>query len=605
MRTRTSLPLFPLLLPLLAGCGDVASDTSASEDRLLAPHTIQGHGERSAYDGRQVIVEGVVSGDFQDYGEPGSGRLGGFYIASVEPDGDPGTSDGLFVFEQNRELVDVRVGDRVHVRGEVSEFFGETQLAAIEVRRVGQSPVEALPVSLPLGDPERFEGMLLEFAEPLTIAGTRHLERFGEITLTAGGRPYQFTNRNAPDRRAYAQSRESFAQNALILDDGRRQQNLSPPRYAEREVPPRAGNTIAGLTGNLRYSRGAGGDGDAAFRLMPTVDPVIEPHNPRPAAPARTAPLRVVSYNLLNLFSGIDTGEPACGPRGESGCRGADTRRELERQLEKTVTAIGLIDADIIGVSEIENNARASLDLLVDALEAAGQAYAYVDAGAIGESSIKVGFLYRPATIATLGEFAIIDRGVDGRFDDRLNRPALAQTFRHRASGESLTIITNHLKSKGSSCDEVNDPNLSDGQGNCNRTRTLAAAALADWADEGPTSAAGERVLIIGDLNAYLREDPIRALEAAGFVNLVDRFSGDTAYSFVFDSRAGALDYAFASAALAPFVTTVVEWHINADEPRVLDYNTEFDRADTLFDGGSPWRASDHDPVIVDIDFGR
>lgn len=592
-----------LLLPLFAACGDAALDATASADELLAPHAVQGDGERSPLDGRRVAVEGVVTGDFQNYGEPGSGRLGGFYLASVRPDGDPATSDGLFVFERNRELEDVRVGDRVRVRGEVSEFFGETQLAATAIEVVGSAPVEAVPVSLPLDDPERFEGMLLEFAEPLTIAGTRQLERFGEIVLTAGGRPFQFTNRNAPDRRGYARSRDDFERYSLLLDDGRRRQNVSPPRYALGDVPPRAGNVIAGLTGVLRYSRGAGDDGDAAFRLMPTIDPAIEPGNPRPEAPARSGPLRIVSYNLLNLFSGI--GEAGCGPRGESRCRGANSRRELERQLAKSVTALRLIDADIVGISEIENNARASLDLLVEALEAAGETYAYVDAGTIGSDSIKVGFLYRPATVETTGEFALIDSSVDGRFDSSRNRPALAQTFRDRASGESLTIITNHLKSKGSSCDEANDPNLGDGQGNCNRTRTLAAAALADWATAGPTTAADDRVLIIGDLNAYLREDPIRTLETAGFVNLLDRYLGDTAYSFVFDSRAGALDYAFASPALTPFVTGVVEWHINADEPRIFDYNTEFGRADALFDGNSPWRASDHDPVIVDIDFGR
>lgn len=603
MHSRASLAL--ILMPLLAACGDAALDAMAAEDEVLAPYAVQGDGDRSPFEGRRVTVEGVVSGDFQDYGEPNSGRLGGFYLMSVRPDGDPATSDGLFVFEQNRELADVDTGDRVRVRGEVGEFFGETQLAAAEVEVVGSAPLTPVAVSLPLDDPERFEGMLLEFAEPLTIADTRHLERFGAIVLTAGGRPFQFTNRHAPDRREYARSREDFERGSLVLDDGLRRQNVSPPRYALGEVPPRAGNTIVGLTGTLRFSRGAGSDGDATFRLMPTADPAIEPRNPRPAAPARTGPLRVASYNLLNLFSGIDTGEAVCGPRGNARCRGANSRRELQRQLDKSVTAIRLIDADVIGISEIENNARASLDLLIEALEAAGETYDYVDTGVIGTGSIKVGFLYRPATVETVGEFALIDRSVDGRFDSSRNRPALAQAFRHRSSGESLTIVTNHLKSKGSPCDEVNDPNRGDGQGNCNRTRTLAAAALADWAAAGPADAADDRVLIIGDLNAYLREDPIRALEAGGLVNLLDRFLGDTAYSFVFDGRAGALDYAFASPALASLVTGVFEWHVNADEPRVFDYNTEFGRADSLFDGGSPWRASDHDPVIVDIDFER
>ena len=109
-------------------------------------------------------------------------------------------------------------------------------------------------------------------------------------------------------------------------------------------------------------------------------------------------------------------------------------------------------------------------------------------------------------------------------------------------------------------------------------------------------------MLIIGDLNAYLEEDPIRALEAAGFINLLDRELGGTAYSFVFDGRAGALDYALASPSLAPMVVATTEWHSNADEPNLFDYNLDFGRDPALFEGDTPWRSSDHDPVIVDLE---
>ena len=37
------------------------------------------------------------------------------------------------------------------------------------------------------------------------------------------------------------------------------------------------------------------------------------------------------------------------------------------------------------------------------------------------------------------------------------------------------------------------------------------------------------------------------------------------------------------------------------DEPRLFDYNLDFGRDPGYFDGESPWRASDHDPVVVDL----
>ncbi len=193
-----------------------------------------------------------------------------------------------------------------------------------------------------------------------------------------------------------------------------------------------------------------------------------------------------------------------------------------------------------------------------------------------------------------------MDRSVDSRFNDDRNRPALAQTFQVRSTGARLTVVVNHLKSKGSDCDSDGDPNLADGQGNCNQTRTSAATAIADWLAADPTSSNDPDFLVIGDLNAYLMEDPLKALENAGFTNLLDRQRNP--YSFVFDAQAGALDHALVSASLLPQVVETLEWPINADEPALLDYNLEHGRDRNLFDGNSPYRASDHDPVIIGLD---
>jgi hypothetical protein len=190
---------------------------------------------------------------------------------------------------------------------------------------------------------------------------------------------------------------------------------------------------------------------------------------------------------------------------------------------------------------------------------------------------------------------------IDPRFDTSLNRPSLAQTFRHNASGETLTVVVNHLKSKGSACD--GDPDTGDGQGNCNQTRTRAAQALVDWLATDPTGSGDPDYLLIGDMNSYTFEDPIRAFEAGGFVNLIRREHGLSAYSYVFNGESGYLDHALASPSLAPQASGATDWHINPDEPTVLDYNTEFKTANqvtTFYDPG-PDRSSDHDPVVVGL----
>ena len=100
-----------------------------------------------------------------------------------------------------------------------------------------------------------------------------------------------------------------------------------------------------------------------------------------------------------------------------------------------------------------------------------------------------------------------------------------------------------------------------------------------------------------------MREDPLTALTAAGYVNLVDASVGASAYSYVFDGQSGTLDYALASSDLTTRTRGVIEWHANADEPRVLDYNEEFKSPGQLVSLYSPdaYRSSDHDPLVVEL----
>ena len=340
---------------------------------------------------------------------------------------------------------------------------------------------------------------------------------------------------------------------------------------------------------------------------MQPVGPVpFEAANPRTAAPEDVGGnLRVASFNVLNLFNGNGTHqEGAAG--GFPTARGANSLFEFDRQLAKEVSALRAMNADVVGLMEIENDAGPSSALadLVTALNAAMGAgtYAYVDTGVIGTDEIKTALIYKPAKVRPVGAFKLLTSAVDPRFIDTRSRPVLAQTFELN-NLERVTVVVNHLKSKGSACDDIGDPDTGDGQGNCNLTRTNAARAEVDWLAGDPTGGGSPDVLVIGDMNSYTFEDPIRVFTDAGYENLARRFGGLGAYSYVFDGQSGYLDHALASPSLAEKATGATDWHINADEPIVLDYNVEFKtpaQVDYFYAPG-PYRSSDHDPVVVGL----
>lgn len=594
-----------LLLTPIAACGG---------DILISD--IQGSEDSSPMVGQTVSISGVVTGDFQDNDR--SSRLGGFYVQQESPDSDSMTSNGIFVYDGSSEVTDVSVGDRVEINGTVKEYYGETQIAASQVRVTGSGLIAPTDIDLPanavaknsdgddIADLERYEGMLVRFPQKLSVTNLRFLERFGEVGLSQGGRLYTFTNSNAPNVAGYATHQKTNAARSIVLDDGMRSFGPAVIRYLGAGVTAdysiRTGDSITGLTGNLRYSRGSGGSGDETWRLVPTENTLFDNDNPRPISPAVAGSIRVAALNVLNFFSNIDFGKPVCGPQGDDRCRGADSAQELSRQLAKTVSALVLMDADIVGLTELENNADESIAAIVDALnDRIGSIdYAYLDTGSIHNGAIKTGFIYRTPAIRLSGPFALLDSSVDPRFSDRRNRPALAQSFAVVETGAVFTVIINHLKSKGSSCDRSGDIDRDDGQGNCNITRTNAAVAIADWIKTDPTGSDDTDFLIIGDLNATMREDPLTAFKTAGLANLLE--ANPDPYSFVFDGQAGALDHALASPGMATQVRDAIEWHINSDEPALLDYNLENGRDPGLFDPDTPYRASDHDPVIIGLD---
>ena len=586
--------------PALAGL-PTASPLAATTATCSLPTTpisaIQGPGPEAAITG-YVTVRGVVVGDF----EGGNPALRGFYLQDPLGDGDPASSDAIFVFNGNRDQV--AIGDDVVVSGEAEEFMAQTQLDADSVSLCGSGLINPVDVYLPVPHAdflERYEGMLVRFPQELFVTEMFQLGRFGQLSLSSGGRLPQPTAVALPGEPALAVQRENDL-NRIVLDDQLNDQNPEPIVFGGEGAPLsaantlRGGDTVTGLVGVLTYTWSGNQASGNTYRLRPVGallggTPDFTAANPRPEVPEVGGELKVATMNVLNYFVTLRS-------------RGADDPEELRRQRAKLVAALVALDADVVGLMELENDPRALADLVAALNDELGSPrYAAIEAGRVGGDEIAVGLIYDRTTLTAFGRHAVLDDRFDPAFRDHHNRAALAQTF-ETAAGERFTVLVNHLKSKGDPCADVGDLDQGDLQGNCNQTRVAVVEVMLDWLATDPTAAADPDYLVIGDFNAYPQEDPPRRLTAAGYVDLQESFQGDGGYTFVFDGQWGRLDYAFASPSLASQVTGAAAWHVNADEPSVLDYVTQFKSPSQVRDLYAPgaYRSSDHDPVVVGLD---
>jgi uncharacterized protein len=618
---------------------DDATSTFTVADSCAGGYTpipqLQGSGDTAALTGTRT-TRGVVVGDYEG---PSGPTLRGFYLQDPTGDGDPATSDAIFVFSGGGGDL-VQLGDLVTVTGNVGENQGQTQISvtAANVAECGTGTVAPTDVTLPMTSAtafERYEGMVVRMHQELTVTEHFQLGRFGEVLLSSGGRLHQPTNVVDPGAAANALQAQNDL-NQLLVDDASQAQNPDPILFARGGKPLSAENTLRGgdtttdPVGVMTYTWGGANASPNAYRLRPisALGGQIEftAANPRPEEPEDVGgDVRVVGMNLLNYFNTFDGLPDPTGPNAvdnctlgvdgpNTDCRGADTQAEFDRQWPKTVAAILAMDPDVVGVNEIENDGYgpdSAIAHLVGKLNAATApgTYAYVDADAetgqvdaLGTDAIKVGQIYKPAKVTRVGDTAVLNTTefVNGGDPAPRSRPSLAQAYKVNATGGVFIADINHLKSKGSACSV---PDAGDGQGNCNAARTVAAKALATWLASDPTGTGDQDVLLVGDYNSYAKEDPIKALEAAGFTNLIEDRIGADAYSYVFDGQWGYLDHALGSQSIRSQVTGVSEYHINADEPSVLDYNLDFKTPNlqsTLY-APDQYRVSDHDPVVVGL----
>ena len=296
----------------------------------------------------------------------------------TDSDGNVLTSEAIFVYGGTG---DVQIGDRVRVTGTVSEYFGLTELTAtsiavVEAGAVADINTMATAIDLPsVGttlsqdgdyqpDLEAYEGMLVTIPETLTITEQFNLDRFNEIKLVAGERPAQFTQENAPDAAAYQAYLAELGARTITYDDGLNTQNQAisnldgfGPAY-NTDTAPRMGDTIDRPDRRARLS--VGRQFGVRRDLARPLGRGRHQHLQDSATPRTDAPedvggsLKVASFNVLNFFNTLDVGSATTAIGQDP--RGADNAAEFARQTEKLVNTILAMDADVLALTELEND---------------------------------------------------------------------------------------------------------------------------------------------------------------------------------------------------------------------------------------------------------
>ncbi len=592
----------PIIFFLLI-CSIPVMATKVTCDSPVEPiHAIQGDAKASTLLDQSVLVKGVVTGDFR-----GKDALGGFFIQQQESDDNHRTSEGLFI-QSNDLLKPLNMGDLVLVKGVVSEQFEVTQLKSVSMIKTcstgNQLPQEFL-LSMPLNgfSLEQIEGMRVGFKKPPVITDLYQYITYGEMTVSS-----QILLSPTAKYRPGKNIKKHLAQNksdVLVIDDGSNQKHPQPyPVGIDGMNPIQASNVLevgqqVEVVGVMHYAYGK-------YKLQPTnkIKFSGKINKSKPANPGGT--VKVASFNIENFFTSIDNGKEACGPLKNFGCRGADSLAEYNRQLAKLVQVINLTDASVVGLQELENNSH-SIPTLVKALNQQAQTnkWSYIKTGALGEDVIKVGLIYQPSEVSTVGDFALLNAKANPNFKENRNRIVVAQTFKSNKN-TLFNVATAHLKSK--SCRDAIGINedQKDGQGCYNATRTEVAHQLADWLNSDPTGEGAEISILTGDLNSYQKEDPIVVLQEKGFANLANRFLSTTNWTASYRGQVGSLDYILVNKAADKEATGITQWHINSVRPREFGYNLESlddtNEKPVNFYQPGPFNSSDHDVVLAGFD---
>lgn len=607
-----------------------------------------GDGDDSQLINQTVETKGVVTAAYPKGENANLKGLEGFTIQTPGTGGtwDPTrtASDGLFVFMEKSSATMPSIGECVVVKGKVAEYSGVknataatqslTQLLPQSITAAADcDPVKPTELSgVPTQDQmEALESMLVLPKDTWTITDNYKTNRYGTLSLTPGTEVLRTaTDVVAPGAAAQAYEAENAAK-TIDLDDASTtdltnfKQNGHKERYAylANGAPARVGYHVTFTKPVVLESR------FGSFVFQPTQMTAGNPDRSpvtitgeRPAAPSVSGDTKVATFNVLNYFSDLGENEPGC--KGyedrdhkyvtDKNCklRGAWSSQAFANQQTKIVQAINTIDADVVALEEIENPVASgvstdrdgALKSLVNALNAAAgsEVWAYVPSPSTvpaNEDVIRIAFIYKKAKIAPVGDSVIYD---DPAYTGLARQP-LAQEFKPitdaNHEGKNFVVIANHFKSKGSApknlsgAEAAANTDNGDGQGNSNGVRVKQARALATFAQRFN----GTPTLLVGDFNAYTKEDPLKVLTDAGWAH--ESGHGDSSY--VYGGRSGSMDHVFANSAAHPLITEVKSWAVNAQESIAFEYSRANYNAYLAFEADNPYRASDHNPEIIGL----
>ncbi|MGE3619755.1 MAG: ExeM/NucH family extracellular endonuclease [Acidimicrobiia bacterium] len=632
---------FTVGTPTPQGRGE-GGDPDPGDPELVSIAEIQGTGASSPLAGQTVTTRGVVTAAYP------TGGFNGYHLQTEGTGGDTTlegrtASDGIFVFS-SATVGAVEVGDLVEVTGAVSEFNGLTELTVtagnLTVLDEPFAPVLPLDVPWPATDADRelIESMLVQPAGDYTVTNTFTANQFSEVGLAFGTTPLAQPTDVAPvaDAPGVAAVVADNAARLVTLDDGASTnflgsagQSQTPP-YISLSNPLRVGAAVTfnePVVVDYRF---------ALWRFQPT-HPVTSttPTSQRPTFSDDREPspadvggdVSLASFNVLNYFTTLGAQTPGCTSFNDrtgdpvtvsGGCdpRGAWDPDDLVRQQTKIVAAIDALDADVVGLMEIENSAALgeapdeAVATLVDALNAeAGEArWAYVPSSTelpdpAVQDVITNALIYQPAAVDLVGPSRALGTASDPGEAFSNAREPIGQAFAPAGGGEPFFVAVNHFKSKSASGATGDEADQGDGQGAWNPSRIRQAQALADWTTAVLAEAEIADAFLIGDFNSYTREDPLELLYAAGYADVNLEVGGNVEQSYSFSGLNGSLDHVLANSAALDRVTGSDIWTINSPESIALEYSRHNYHGSLFYEPG-PFRSSDHDPVLVGIDAG-
>ncbi|GGE29392.1 endonuclease/exonuclease/phosphatase family protein [Streptococcus himalayensis] len=594
------LELKPYRLEDIAALGD--NDSNLPMVRTVANiGEIQGESHTSPLVGQKVQIKDVVVTKVD-------GKKG-FYIQDLHPDGNDKTSDGLYVVSKEA----VTVGDQLEVIGEVLEQTGDgyadkdetdltiTQLKSEHIQKIG---VADLPKALMLDrdrkiprknidndsltefQPEEdaidfwesLEGMLVEVEKPRVLGPQLH----GEIyVLPQSYHEQELNSADGVSLHADYPNTEVVG----ILVGNRRYRAKAKDYFTEN------------IKGTVTYSYGAY-KVDAAGNLPEKMDGGLE-REVSTLLPEEHK-LLVASYNIENFSAN------------------GDAKETPEDKVEKIARSLihEIHSPDIVSLIEVQDDNGGIDDGTVSGVKSGarlsekirqlgGPSYKYVevtpennaDGGKPG-ANIRVAFLYNPARV-TLVDKAIggsqeAARFVNGSLEKNPSRidptnPAFTNVRKSLAAefefkGERVVVIANHLKSKrgDDSLYGASQPALEHSQA----ARIEQARILNQFVQEGLAQNPNLKFVLTGDFNDFEFSQTIQALEGDTLVNLLSGHDFRDRYSYFFRGNQQSLDNILVSKNIADKVAFDAV-HVNSS------FMAE--------DG----RASDHDPLVVQITFGK